>query len=207
MPDEPRDSEHTEAEQAQQPTAKPEGEALEGVLEQENAATTEEGAEAVSAVDPLEEMKLALETERARADENYDLALRTKAEMENLRKRSAIDVDKARKFALEKFATEVVAVRDSLEMGLEAANQEDANVGSIREGTDLTLKILITAMEKFSIEKIDPAGEAFNPELHQAMGMQESAEVEPNTVMLVMQKGYTLNGRLIRPAMVMVSKA
>lgn len=173
----------------------------------QDVALEQEVEEAVAAVDPIEELKLALDAERARADENYDLVLRTKAEMDNLRKRSANEVDKARKFALEKFASEIVAVRDSLEMGLDAASQADADVNSIREGTDLTLKMLITVMDKFAVEQVDPAGQPFDPELHQAMGMQESSEHAPNTVMVVMQKGYTLNGRLLRPAMVMVSKA
>ena len=213
MPDEPRDTEQNEAQQppaADQTTAEQPGEVLEGTLEQpeQSADAFAEGdAGAPGELDPLEQLKLALETERARAEENYDLALRTKAEMENLRKRTATEVDKARKFGLEKFATEVVAVRDSLEMGLEAANKDDADIASIREGTDLTLKMLTSAMDKFNVEQVDPTGQPFNPEFHQAMGMQESSDHAPNTVMMVMQKGYTLNGRLIRPAMVMVSKA
>lgn len=213
MPDEPRDTEQNEAEQqpaADKATAEQPGEVLEGTLEQPEQAAdapAEGAAEPAAELDPIEQLKQALDIERARADENYDLALRTKAEMENLRKRSAADVDKARKFALDKFATEIVAVRDSLEMGMDAASKEGADVASIREGTDLTLKMLANAMEKFSVEQVDPTGQPFNPELHQAMGMQESAEHAPNTVMMVMQKGYTLNGRLIRPAMVMVSKA
>lgn len=213
MPDEPRDTEQNEAEQqpaADRTTAEQPGEVLEGTLEQPEQATdapADGDAEAAADLDPIEQLKQALAIERARADENYDLALRTKAEMENLRKRSAADVDKARKFALDKFATEIVAVRDSLEMGMDAASKEGADVASIREGTDLTLKMLASAMEKFSVEQVDPTGQPFNPELHQAMGMQESSDHAPNTVMMVMQKGYTLNGRLIRPAMVMVSKA
>lgn len=213
MPDEPRDTEQTEAEQqaaADQNTTEQPGEVLEGTLEQPEQAAdapADGDADAAAELDPIEQLKQALDIERARADENYDLALRTKAEMENLRKRSAADVDKARKFALDKFATEIVAVRDSLEMGIDAASKEGADVASIREGTDLTLKMLASAMEKFAVEQIDPTGQPFNPELHQAMSMQESAEHAPNTVMMVMQKGYTLNGRLIRPAMVMVCKA
>lgn len=223
MPDEPRDSEQNEDTQPQADvkatnpskelnpqSADQVGEALEGQLEPEfvetvNESTTEADGDA-AATDPLAELQQALLAERARADENYDLALRTKAEMDNLRKRSANEVDKARKFALEKFATEMLAVRDSLEMGLEAANKDDADLGSIRQGTDLTLKMLASALEKFQVEEINPMGQIFDPELHQAMGMQENPDVAPNTVMLVMQKGYTLNGRLIRPAMVMVSK-
>lgn len=213
MPDEPRDTEQNEAEQqaaADQTTTEQPGEVLEGTLEQPEQAAdapADGDADAAAELDPIEQLKQALDIERARADENYDLALRTKAEMENLRKRSAADVDKARKFALDKFATEIVAVRDSLEMGIDAASKEGADVVSIREGTDLTLKMLASAMEKFAVEQIDPTGQPFNPELHQAMSMQESAEHAPNTVMMVMQKGYTLNGRLIRPAMVMVCKA
>ncbi len=217
MQDEPRESEENQAEptpqQAAEQASEHANEPLEGTLEQaapeQGSAepASPEAAEADAVFDPLEELKQALEAERARADQNYDLALRTKAEMENLRKRSSNEVDKARKFALEKFAAEVIAVQDSLEMGFEAANKEDANVASIREGVDLTLKMLSSALAKFQVEALNPVGETFNPELHQAMGMQESAEHAPNTVMLVMQKGYTLNGRLIRPAMVMVSKA
>ncbi len=147
------------------------------------------------------------EAEAARAEEQAALALRLHADMENLRKRSARDVDSARKFALEKFANELLPVRDSLEMGLDAASKEDANLDSIREGTDLTLKMLTGAMDKFHLVAVDPVGESFDPERHQAMTMQESAEHAPNTVIAVMQKGYTLNDRLLRPALVMVSKA
>ncbi|MGB0867074.1 MAG: nucleotide exchange factor GrpE [Granulosicoccaceae bacterium] len=214
MPDEPRENEQNDAEKVQQPQTEQAAEPTNATSEQTTEAA-EQGAEPVEqaavegevVLDPLTELKEALEAERARADENYDLALRTKAEMENLRKRSSTEVDKAKKFALEKFATEIIAVRDSLEMGLDAASKDDADVTSIREGTDLTLKMLVSAMDKFQVEQVDPTGQPFDPELHQAMGMQESADHAPNTVMMVMQKGYTLNGRLIRPAMVMVSKA
>jgi len=120
---------------------------------------------------------------------------------------AAGETPSARKFALEKFANELLPVRDSLEMGLDAAAKDDANIDSIREGTDLTLKMLSSAMDKFQLVALEPLGEAFDPERHQAMTMQESAEHAPNTVMAVMQKGYTLNDRLLRPALVMVSKA
>ncbi|MEM6985286.1 MAG: nucleotide exchange factor GrpE [Pseudomonadota bacterium] len=147
------------------------------------------------------------EAETARADEQAALALRLHADMENLRKRAARDIDNAHKFSLEKFANELLPVRDSLEMGLDAANKDDADVSGIREGTDLTLKMLVSAMDKFQLVALDPTGESFDPERHQAMTLQESAEHAPNTVMAVMQKGYTLNDRLLRPALVMVSKA
>lgn len=147
------------------------------------------------------------EAESARAEEQTALALRLHADMENLRKRSARDVENARKFALEKFANELLPVCDSLEMGLDAANKGDADLSSIREGTELTLKMLVSAMEKFHLVALDPSGQQFDPERHQAMTTQVSVEHAPNTVMAVMQKGYTLNNRLLRPALVMVSKA
>lgn len=147
-----------------------------------------------------------LEEVQAQAQENRDKLLRVQAEMDNLRKRTARDVDNARKYALEKFASELLAVRDSLEMGLDAARGE-TDVDKIREGTELTLKMLAQVMEKFGIQPVDPQGERFDPDRHQAMSMQENAELEPNTVMTVMQKGYLLNDRLLRPAMVIVSKA
>lgn len=147
-----------------------------------------------------------LEEAQARAQENWDKLLRTQAEMENLRKRTARDVENARKYALEKFIGELLAVRDSLEMGLDAARGE-TDVDRIREGTELTLKMLIQVMEKFGVEPVNPLGERFDPDRHQAMSMQENGELEPNTVMAVMQKGYLLNDRLLRPAMVVVSKA
>ncbi len=151
------------------------------------------------------ELSQALEAARAKAEENWDLALRTKAEMENLRKRTERELENAHKYALEKFAGELLAVRDSLEMGVQAAG--DAEAAQLKEGSELTLKMLTQVMEKFGIQAVDPAGEKFDPELHQAMSMQETADVAPNTVVAVMQKGYTLNDRLLRPAMVMVAKA
>ena len=153
----------------------------------------------------VEALTQALEEARAKADENWELALRTKAEMDNLRKRTERELENAHKYALEKFAGELLAVRDSLEMGVQAAG--DAEAQQLKEGSELTLKMLTQVMEKFGIEMVDPAGEKFDPERHQAMSMQEAADVEPNTVVAVMQKGYTLNDRLLRPAMVMVSKA
>jgi molecular chaperone GrpE len=147
-----------------------------------------------------------LEEALAQAQENWDKLLRVQAEMDNLRKRTARDVENAHRFALEKFAGELLAVRDSLEMGLDAARGE-TDVDRIREGTELTLKMLVQVMEKFGIQQIDPQGDRFDPDCHQAMSMQPNAELEPNTVMTVMQKGYLLNDRLLRPAMVVVSKA
>ncbi len=157
------------------------------------------------------DLQLLLEDARAKADEHWDLVLRVKADMDNTRRRTKQDVENAHKFALEKFALELLPIKDSLEMGLSAADGADMSSGEVaaqlKEGTELTLKMLASALEKFGIEAIDPTGDTFNPDEHQAMSMQESADHEPNTVMAVMQKGYRLNDRLLRPAMVVVSKA
>lgn len=140
---------------------------------------------------------------QAQADENWDRYLRAAAELDNVRKRAARDMDNARKFALERFATELLAVRDSLEMGLQAAGE--ASAADLIEGNRATLKQLVTTMERFGVSEVDPQGEPFDPAFHEAMTMQPSAEVEPNTVLTVFQKGYTLNGRLLRPARVVVA--
>ena len=136
-----------------------------------------------------------------------DSALRAQADAQNVKRRAEQDVEKARKFALEQFSRELLAVVDNLERTLEATAGGDDAVKPITEGVELTLKSLLDALKKFNIEPVDPQGEPFDPNLHQAMSMVENNEVEPNTVIAVMQKGYTLNGRLLRPAMVMVSKA
>ena len=142
----------------------------------------------------------------AKADEHWKLYLGAHAEMENLRKRTERDVQNARKFALERFSGELLPVRDSLEMGLAAA-QEAVDLAQLREGVELTLKQLIAAMEKFGIREINPVGAKFNPAEHEAMAMLPTARAEPNTVVQVVQKGYTLNERLIRPAKVLVAQA
>ena len=112
-----------------------------------------------------------------------------------------------RKFALEKFAAELIGVRDSLEMGVEAACAADADVSGVREGSEITLRLLTTTLEKFGIQEVDPEGEPFDPEFHEAMSMLEAPDAEPDSVLKVVQKGYTLNGRLLRPARVIVVRA
>ena len=139
------------------------------------------------------------------AAERYAV-LRAQAEALNVKRRAEQDVEKARKFALEQFAKDLLPVVDNLERALEAASGDDEAVRPIAEGVELTLKSFLDAMAKYKIEVVDPQGEPFDPNLHQAMSMVENNEVEPNSVIAVMQKGYTLNGRLVRPAMVMVSK-
>ena len=136
-----------------------------------------------------------------------DAALRAAADAQNVKRRAEQDVEKARKFALEQFARELLPVVDNLERTLEATAGQDAAVKPITEGVELTLKSFLDALKKFNIATVNPLGEPFDPNLHQAMSMVENAAVEPNSVIAVMQKGYTLNGRLLRPAMVMVSKA
>jgi len=153
------------------------------------------------------ELTALLEDARGKADEHWDQVVRIQAEMENLRKRSERDLANAHKFALERFANELLPVKDSLEMGLAAFDVEAADTGKLREGVALTLQMLASAMDKVAIEEVNPQDERFNPDFHQAMSMQERDDVEPNTVVTVVQKGYILNERLIRPAMVIVSKA
>ena len=154
-----------------------------------------------------QDLSQLLEQARAKADEHYAQLMRAHAELENVKKRHARDLENAHKFALDRFVAELLGVRDSLELGHNAAIDESADVNKLREGTELTLKMLGDAMAKFGVEQIDPLDQPFNPELHQAMSMQPRADVPPNTVVAVVQRGYTLNGRLVRPAMVMVSQA
>jgi len=154
------------------------------------------------AIDESAETLSELEKAQSAAQENWDRYLRTAAELENVRKRASRDVENAHRFALERFSRELLAVRDSLEMGIAADN---ASVASLLEGSEATLKILGTTMQQFGIEVVDPAGEPFDPEFHEAISMQPSDDVEPGSVVTVVQKGYSLNGRLLRPAMVVVA--
>jgi molecular chaperone GrpE len=154
-----------------------------------------------------EDLSKLLEQAQAKAEEHYDQMMRAHAELENLKRRHERDLENAHKYALDRFVAELLGVWDSLELGHSAAQDEAADVQKLREGTELTLKMLGDAMGKFGVEQIDPLNQPFNPELHQAMSMQPRADVPPNTVVTVVQKGYTLNGRLVRPAMVMVSQA
>ena len=179
---------------------------------EEDSQTKEEGSghlddtvKILPSGEELQQLTEELEVSKARAQENWDRLLRMQAENDNLRKRSERDIENAHKYALEGFAKDLLPVKDSLEMGLAAA-QNDGGEGGIKEGIEMTLKMFADMFEKHGLEVIDPEGEPFNPDHHQAMSMQENAELEPNTVMTVMQKGYLLNDRLIRPAMVIVSK-
>jgi len=152
----------------------------------------------------LEEAMGQLQVDLAEAKDD---ALRAQADAQNVKRRAEQDVEKARKFALEQFCKELLPVMDNLERALEAAPADEPVVKPIAEGVELTLKSFSDALARFKIEVVNPLGEPFDPQFHQAMSMVENADVEPNTVTMVMQKGYTLHGRLVRPAMVMVSKA
>ena len=167
-------------------------------------------AEAHSGAEPSEAPVASLEEElaeaRRTAQENLDRALRAQAELENVRRRMERDLRNAHKFALERFVAELLPVRDSLELGLAASAEKGASAASIAEGVVLTLRMLEQAMEKFGVEVVDPAGEPFDPEFHQAMTMQESDAAESGAVLTVIQKGFLLNERLVRPAMVIVAK-
>jgi molecular chaperone GrpE len=178
-------------------------EALETDQSETAEAATEANEDQVG--QDAEELHALLTDARSKVDEHWDQCLRLQAEIENMRKRNERDLANAHKFALEKFAAELLPVKDSLEMGLLAAD-ENIDVARLKEGSELTLKLLSSAMEKFNISEINPLNEDFNPEYHEAMSMQERADVAPNKVVTVVQKGYLLNERLIRPAMVIVSR-
>lgn len=155
-----------------------------------------------------EEAAVEAELAAARAEvaNLQDQLVRSQAEIQNIRRRAEADVEKAHKFGVEKFASEMLAVVDNLERAIAACVAEDDATQAIREGVELTLTGLLNTLTKFNVAVVNPENEPFNPELHQAMSMVDVAEVAPNTVLTVMQKGYTLNERLLRPAMVVVSK-
>ena len=181
------------------------------IMSEENPDPQETKAEEMSSEEVTdatlgEALKKLVDAEEVASRANDDL-LRVQAEMQNLRRRSEQDIEKAHKYSQEKFTTELLSVMDNLERALAAAaNHEDDTVKAIYEGVDLTLKSFTDCFNRFHIEAVDPMGEPFDPQLHQAMTIIENAEVEPNTVIEVMQKGYTLHSRVIRPAMVVVSK-
>lgn len=159
-------------------------------------------SESAPAVETMPSMEELLKQAELNAQEHHDAWMRARAEAENIRKRAQSDIENARKFAVEGFAGELLAVRDSLEAAL---NIENTSVESLKSGVELTLRQLDSAFQKFHIAAIDPAGEKFDPHKHQAMSMVPS-DAAPNTVVAVMQKGYALNERILRPAMVMVAK-
>jgi molecular chaperone GrpE len=152
-----------------------------------------------------EALQVALDAANARADEYRNDMLRARAELDNVQKRTAREIANAHKYALERFLIDLLPVKDSLDLG-HAAATGSSEIATLREGMELTLKLLDAVLEKHGVHGLDPVGEPFNPELHQAMSVQGSTEVAPGTVVTVVQKGYVLNERLLRPAMVIVAK-
>ena len=173
----------------------------------EESVTTESAAADAGAAPDAGRLQQQLAEAQNLAQQERERAIRAAAEMENLRRRAAMDVEKAHKFALEKFAGELLPVIDSLERALEMSDRESELLKPTLEGVELTLRSMLNAVGKFGVLPIDPQGEGFDPNRHQAMSMVENPNVAPNTVLAVMQKGYELNGRVIRPAMVMLAKA
>lgn len=163
----------------------------------------------VDAVDtsPAPESELDAEKLNAELDSLRDQLMRAVAETQNVRRRAEQDVEKAHKFALEKFAKELLPVVDSLEKSIESSQGEEGErLASIREGVEMTLALMLGVLNRFNVDVVDPLGAPFDPQLHEAMSMVEQPTAEPNSVIAVVQKGYTLNGRLLRPAMVVVAK-
>ena len=187
--------------------ANPEAENAEEVMEaQDNEDVTGESADDSEQADGSVD-DLINEAVAAALAEQQDSVLRAQAEVQNMRRRCEADVEKAHKFALEKFSAELLTVVDNLERALDAVpDTSDESVKALYEGVELTLKGFLEILEKFEVQQINPEGEPFDPQMHQAMSIVENPDVEPNTILTVVQKGYLLNGRVIRPAMVMVSK-
>ncbi|MDX1551511.1 MAG: nucleotide exchange factor GrpE [Marinobacter sp.] len=182
----------------------------------QNKGATEAAHQNNGGVDEIEERApdsapdSEVEALKAQAQEFQEQMLRSQAEMQNVRRRAEIDVEKAHKFALEKFVKELLPVADSLEKAVESTEgHEDAGelVASIREGVEMTLNLFMNSLGKFNVEQLNPLGEPFDPQQHEAMSMVPAPNAEPNSVVAVVQKGYMLNERLVRPAMVVVAKA
>ncbi|GHD43526.1 molecular chaperone GrpE [Marinobacter persicus] len=179
-------------------------------VDEQNEATEAAAEENVAAEQSAEPEMSEVESLQAQLQEQQEQVLRVQAEMQNVRRRAEIDVEKAHKFALEKFVKELLPVADSLEKAVESTEgQQDASemVTSIREGVEMTLDLFRKSLAKFNVEQLDPVGEPFDPQQHEAMSMVPAPNAEPNSVVAVVQKGYLLNGRVVRPAMVMVAKA
>ena len=166
-------------------------------IEDENIETTEQEI-------PEGDLQTQLEEAQKSTKDNWDKVLRAQAEMENLRRRNAKDLENAHKFALDGFVKALLEVKDSLTMGLKTARDDNASIESITEGLEMTDKVFLSTLEKFGVETINPAGESFNPEFHEAVTMIPMPDKESNSVLEVIQVGFSLNGRLVRPAMVVV---
>lgn len=178
--------------------------AVEEIQQENEPQSADPLEEAIARVQELEEQLKAQVEESAKKEQ--DLLLRTRAEIDNIRRRTEQDIEKAHKFALEKFSKDILNTIDNLERALATpANTEDESVKALFDGVQLTLKELLSTVARFGVEPVGAVGEIFNPDLHQAISMQPAEGVESNHITAVLQKGYILNGRVIRPAMVMVA--
>jgi len=186
----------------------PDGQAPEEVITEQQEAVDVETAETAEQVDPRDEQIANLQAQLAEVQQRErDAVLRSKAEIDNMRRRTEQDVEKAHKFALEKFVNELLPVIDSLDRALEVADKANPDMSAMIEGIELTLKSMLDVVRKFGVEVIADTNVPLDPNVHQAIAMVESEDVAPGNVLMVMQKGYTLNGRTIRAAMVTVAKA
>lgn len=186
----------------------PDGQAPEEVITEQHEAVYVETAETAEQVDPRDEQIANLQAQLAEVQQRErDAVLRSKAEVDNMRRRTEQDVEKAHKFALEKFVNELLPVIDSLDRALEVADKANPDMSAMIEGIELTLKSMLDVVRKFGVEVIADTNVPLDPNVHQAIAMVESEDVAPGNVLMVMQKGYTLNGRTIRAAMVTVAKA
>lgn len=193
------EQEQSEQEQTEQAAAEAAEQASAAEAASEEAAVEESDQAA-----ELEQLRTRLEqTEKKLAEADA----RAQAEMQNVRRRAEKDVEAAHKFALEKFSSDLLSVADTLERALASLDESEPALQPAREGTELTFKSLLDVLSRHGVERIDPTGEAFDPEQHEAMTMVPSEELEPNHVVEVLEKGYLLNGRLLRPARVVVSKS
>lgn len=156
----------------------------------------------------IERLETELKEAKSKADENWNSLLRAKAEIENVRRRSALDLEKAHKFSVESFARDLLHVVDSLDKGLEVSytTGDASQVEAMLQGLQLTHKLLVDTLDKFGIKEINPIGELFDPSKHEALSMQENNNVEPNSILMVVQKGFTIYERILRPARVIVAK-
>jgi molecular chaperone GrpE len=200
--DTPDTTAHAESTEPTEPVAQ-----TEKAAQTDSTTANDTSAPAPEATPEVTELTRKYAEAIQKAENYWDSLLRKQAEYDNLQKRMVRDVDNARKYALEKFAIELLAVKDSMELGMDAAAKPETNLDSVREGMGLTLKMLADTMAKFSINEINPIEEKFNPEWHEAMAMQPVPNVEEGIVLHVHQKGYQLNDRLLRPARVVVAKA
>lgn len=181
---------------------------IKGKLHQSGSAKPEKNSnsEVTKLSEKIKKLEAELESSKEKADKNWDIALRAKAEAENIVRRSKIDVENAHKYSVEKLARELLQVIDSLEMGLNSAKEDNESVASLKQGMELTYKLFLDTLDKFGIKLVDPTNKPFDPKQHEALSMQESPDHKPNTVVTVVQKGFTLNDRILRPARVIVAK-